>query len=514
MKQTACRWAFGLLMASLLAACGGRQGPNDSGSNECPTIGEGMASADWARWSQCTKRAGDSVNRDSCVAALKWAPAATPEALGTATACVLEGSDRSRLTRIGDALHELAFDDPRVVAIVEAMPGHFEEDRHGNILAGSLTEAAQRGIAGVLNELNHEAVALMFEFALRHHLSTLLAGFDSFDGIDTLRAGISDELADAYASQTDNRHDYSETERWVLTRSGVWTADDLVRCFNRKIRGCKDWSGESPLLLLDVASERGRDVRTAGMLTVAMSAEDATEEEIASVLAYLSADQGTLAKNQLRSIINAMTVSTRPRLFRYTIAKHATEPLCSVEMAEEAARRVPSDDDRSQTSVWNTYLTTCNDNYWSWRERLTLSSLGSDLNAHVRILETILESAEQGIADASCDDVHAAAAEAYESLRGYDRFMTGLAFGLAGALRPDCFATLEEDLHRVARDEREHPEGRYKAIEILAAHGDRADCTLFGEIRRWTPGEDEPGFTPLAEQLELKARDACEASSR
>lgn len=491
-------------------ACGSKQGGGMSAGGDCPALtAEGMSNAAWNAWAQCTTRAGAAANSAVCGEALRASRSATPAALHAATTCILDSENRADITYIGDGLHGIAFEDDKVVAIAEALPGHFNPERHGNILAGSITENGQLALGRMLDQLDDPAVELLFNFSLRHNLTLLAGHFDNYDGAATLRASADPVLVDQFARQISNDHDYGETERWALARSGIWSADDIIRCQTNNLRGCDNWDGERPMSLLDEATERGSDARTPGMIVAAAGLEGSTREDAGAAVRWISRTPGSGGAGQLRSMINGMTTPSNREDFRYGVALAATAELCAVPLVSQAARRASADDDQSQTNVWNTFLTRCNDAHWTWRERLELSTLGSALHAHRRVLEAIVSAAETTSSEVTCSQLHTAADEIHTAQQAYDRPMIGLVYGLAADLRTDCYDAFRADLRRVAGDSAEHPESRFKAIEVLAEHGDNQFCSSRSSIRSWTPGEDQAGFTPLAEELELKAADAC-----
>lgn len=509
MRSRALPFVVLCLATMSIVACGSKQDGGMSDGRECPAVsGEGMTSADWNAWAQCTTRAGTAANGEACGAALRWSTSATPAALHAATTCVLDSEDRANLTYIGDGLHGIAFEEDKIVAIASALPRHFRPDRQGNILAGSITENGQLALGRVLGQLDDDAVELLFQFALRHNLRLLAGYFDDYEGAAALRASADQELVDQFAQQISNDHEYGETERWALARSGTWSADDIIRCHTRNLRGCDEWDGERPMSLLDASAARGEDPRTPGMIVTAASLEGSSRDDAAAALRWISQTPSG-GSGQLRSMINGMTTPAFRDDFRYGVALAATEQLCAVPLVSHAARRASADENKAQTNVWNTFLTRCNDEHWTWRDRLELISIGSALEAHSRVLNAIAGAAETTLADATCAELHTAADEIYVAQSSFDRPMIGLVYGVATDLRSDCFDALHADLSRVAGDSSEHPESRFKAIEMLAEHGDNQFCLSRSSIRAWTPGEDQPGFTPLAEELELKAADAC-----
>jgi hypothetical protein len=509
MRKLGIPFSLLCVFAMLVIGCGSKQSGSSSPAESCQSIGEGITSEGWDRWARCTRAQGAAADDASCATALRWAQSATPNALAAATACVLRSENRSNITYIADGLQDVAFSDEKVIAIAGGLTDHFSERKHGNILAGALTESAQIALGRVLPQLDETTAHVLFRFALRHNLTYLAASFDDYEHAQKFRAELDDEMILQFAQQVKSDHTLSETERWALAESGVWSAHDIVRCQSEQLRGCDGWEGDQPLKLLDESENRGENARTPGMIADAITRDGVTREEVGAGLRWLSSSENSNAIAHLRTTINNMTNPSRSDDFRYGVAVAATGAICTPSLVVNASRRAVSDDDQTATSVWNTFLQQCLSEQWSWQDILYVLSIGSDLHAHEDVYTAIVEASAPALDGVACEGIESISQRIYEETQAYDRPMTGLVFGHAGAGRPDCVPALNDELTRVAGNAEQHPEARYLAIEVLANSGDLSMCSALGSVSEWSPGEDEPGMTELANDYRTSAANAC-----
>ena len=497
------RWALVLMLgvgALATTACGGRQSV-DGGS--CPRVREGMAPADQQRWATCVER-NAPVATDSCREALGWSRGLTPVALEAAVRCVLSSGDRADGGAVASVFEGLAADRERAQAAARGLSPHFSAAVHGNTFAGTLSTTGERALGGALGVMEPAARDEVLDLALAQGLHTLVEL-----GLPWLRAR--DEAPEAiaqYVQQLRDDQPLSEADRWALAASGRWTAEQIVACSERRVRGCTNWQGENPLALLPADRSTSRPATTTARVMDQIGTAGADAAAVSGILGWISQPGTANRDGMLHAMIGNMLSDGVDRQVRMNIARSATPELCATDQLLARATRAGAESVSNGDGVWATFVRGCAERHWAANELLVAVSLGSVLAVPAQLEQELRARLAERAQGVECSALEALG-ELVVTTQSSRNPLTGRLWVELARASSGCADRFTAAIRGVAGTSGAHPEARLAAIAWLAQRGDRSRCGDISAASSWD--RDRSGVPLGARHADLvqQAQAAC-----
>ncbi len=488
---------------ALSIGCSGPQHTDDT--DGCPSYNSGMSDSALSNAVVCHAATPTPAGVEVCRAALGRANELSEEALAASAPCLLPAGERADGAIIAEAFLSVHATPSKVVTLANALLPGFDRDTHANTFAVALSRDAQTGLGEALDAMEAAPRELIVSIALAFNLEPL-SGFCA-PYVRTISA--EDPVMQNYAAGINQAQSLNETERWALAATGEWDGNDVFNCLNEEIAGCRDVDGGSPLELLAVVTDAGGPMPPSMALDQLRNG-DITPEEAGAITVFLSENSYPNRSNYMNTVLGIMTNVERPLAIRRAIASHATERMCSWEVARAFIRNAETSDPNRDDpgSAWVQFVDHCNTAYWTAEDIAGALSVGSWLqvsHALVSELEARLATLTEGW---TCDQYLSLADVAYAHRDVV--FMAGQGVvTVANTAGETCAPQFMDRIEAISNDPEAHPEGRLPAIAWLLDHGDSSGCGNISAAMRWFHPDLHVGATPWAEEMQAELEPRC-----
>lgn len=490
-------------IALALASCAGTQEAGAGSPGDCGEIIGVDAAIVEAAACHATHDAGP------CREAIDVLATAGPDAAAGLATCVLEAGERSDGVWLADAFATVGPDDS-LVALGNRFGDAFDVAVQGVTFSASLDPEASSRLGGALGELDPAARAVLVSLALSYRMDPLAEYATPY--AEEVEEG--DPGLRVYAEQlAESDVPLGPDERRLLITTGVWTADDVLDCFEGNHAGCDQWEGESPLELLGELGEIDPgDGPAPNRALRLIRSEETALDAIPGLVRIVGGAPYPNQDGLVNSILLDMTSSSIAAERRRAIAEGATAKMCDYDTIDDYLLRAQnSDPDRHDNAdaPWPTFVRTCARRNWSEDDLVSALSTGSWLGVPAVTYDEIAEGLTASARDLSCDEYHAMGMVAYERtpwvlMRGIAHVVVA---DLAGA---GCDELMTSYVERIADSDDEHPEARLRAIEWLLGQGDDSRCRRVDSILDWFHPEYETGPGDWAEALGSSLQERCD----
>ena len=444
-----------------------------------------------------------------CRDAIDVLATAGPDAASALATCVLSAGERSDGVWYADAFATARTDDA-VVALGNQFGDQFDVAVHGITFSASLDAEASARLGRVLDQLEPAARAVVVSLALSYRMDPL-AEFAAPFADDV---GSEDPGLRVYAEQlAESGEPLGPDDRRLLISTGVWTADDILDCYEGEGAGCEGWEGESPLdALLDVGEVDPGDGPAPNRAIRLIRSEDTDIDAIPGLVRIVGGAPYPNQGNFIGSVLLDMTSSTIDAERRRAIASGATARMCEYDILETYLLRAQtSDPDRHEhpDGPWPTFVRACAVENWDDDDLVSALSTGSWLGVPPAFYGELEERLASSSVELSCDEYHAMGMVAYERTPWV--LMRGIAHVVVAEIAGSaCDPLMTGYVERVADSDDEHPEARLRAVEWLLERGDDSRCRQIDDILDWFHPEYEVGPGPWAEALGATLEDRCD----
>ena len=501
------KWVLGcttLALAGLVGACTGAQRVPDN-IGDCPGVGEGQGAESYRTAMACYTALPPEQAAVGCRAALVQASSLPTDVLSDAVSCVLNAGEREDGVVVAQAFETVRTSSDRVIAVANGMPANFDRGTHGTTFVATISGAAQMAIGDQLENFDEGAKTLLVSLALAYTLDPLASYCQDYvRDLDE-----NDPALAAYAGGIDTSGSLSETDRWALAASGEWDVLDVLDCYDQDQEGCSNWSGESPLEVLQHV-DSAPDLRGPSQAIELLRSGTLSDEELRSVATFLTSANFSNVVQYTNAIMNDMTDPRRSDQIRRAIASVANDRMCDFGLVQEYLRRsTETDDINDPGSVWLHFLNTCLESRWDMDDMARAMAAGSWLNAPASFHEQISAAVTTHLDGQDCNAYVTLANTAYSI---HERvWPAGAGYAAIASLADEsCASSFESTMHDIAGDPTGHPESRLAAVEWFVARGDNSECRQIRDAMSWYNEDLSMGPGPWAEALADDLRSRCD----
>ncbi len=501
MSRTRFLLVAGLSAAAVACSGGSQTGGNNSG--ECRPLQPGASSAQVDASITCFASRPDGI--EGCRSVIEAGTSASADAVRTAIECVFTADERSNGAWLATLLNAVAGDERLVAAVTDAMEARFNESTHANSFATALAQSGQQAIGESLASLSPELRTSMVSIGLGYSLQTLIPYCLPY--VDLLPPGHPGFAT--LADNVDQTDGLDETERMALAASGIWSPQDVVRCFEGQTRGCESWSGASPLELLPLTGGRMEPNPAPNNAIRLLNNGAVDADEAGAITTWLALTEYEYSDDFAQQLIRFATQSEASETLRVGVAERAAGPMCDGErlrtsalaLADSAVAAMPD------SAPWPTIVRTCAPQQDENHLSLTLGA-GWYLSVSDTIHDALTQRLASLLAETPCDDALAMATSIRES--STTSLTSGIVYiEVASALGERCWPDFTTAVTRTYTDTTAHPDTRLAAGVLLAEHGDRRACNNIDGLLSWRAPETR---APAGARAELRAdelRAAC-----
>lgn len=490
--------ASALLLASLtLSACGARQD-----GRGCPSVKEGLSPGAWESWATCVDT-GQIQDADTCRTAMTYAQSMTPNALEAATRCVLAADSAEDGGLVGDVLQRVANDEALVAGLARGLAPNYLHATHGGRFASAVGQAAERALGAQLGHIpeatRDELIRTAFAWGLRD-LSD--AGLPFIRDTEAWR-----EELEGMAARAANARDLSLADQLSLVATGRWGANEVLDCLASTGRGCENTDVNQAAQLLQHDTRSSRNTVGTSRVVETLGNNDLSTESVTILLDWVSAPTTPNGEALLSSLRTSVAATGTSEAYRMRVAEGANAGLCASHAFPRVAHYALSSS-RTPTDPWRVFIDRCTE-IWRAEDLARVLSVGVDSHINDTQRARIREKLASELAGGTCEQVNALG-EAVMTVPTTHASKRGIVWAELYRARTDCGATLQAPLRATVDNAEAHPEARLRAIEALAASGDRQRCSAIDRAQQWNA--DRSGV-PVGNGV-APAREAARAACR
>jgi hypothetical protein len=501
MSRTRLLVAAGISAAAI--ACSGNTQTGGNGGSECRPVEPGTSSARIDAAMTCFAAQPDGV--EGCRTIIEAGENASPDAVRTAIDCVFTSDARSNGAWLASLLNSVSGDSAAVAAAISAMESRFDEDTHANSFATALAQSGQRAVGESLAGLSPELRTSMVSIGLGYSLQTLIPYCLPY--IDLLPAGHPGFAT--LADNVDQTDGLDETERMALAASGIWSPQDVVRCYEGAVRGCESWSGASPLELLPLTGASMEPNPAPNNAIRLLNTEAVDTAEAAAIATWLAGTEYEFSDDVAQQLIRFAAQSEASSALRVAVAARASGPMCDGERLRTTSLALADSDVAAMpdSEGWPTIVRTCGPQQDETNLSQTLAA-GWYLSVSELIHSGLTDRLTTLLEDTSCSDALSMAQGIRESSE--TSLTSGIVYvEVAESLGDRCWDDFSSAVTRAYTDTTAHPDTRLAAGVLLAEHGDRRACNNIQGLLNWREPETRAPAGARAEERAAELRAAC-----